>query len=58
LDLTEDDEEDGTGAPEPAISELFGETAEVPAVDSEGQEVPSLEHAVVDEPEPSESTEA
>lgn len=58
LDLTEDDEEDGTGAPEPAISELFGETAEVPAVDSEGQEVPSLERAVVDEPEPSESTEA
>ncbi len=58
LDLTEDDEEDGTGAPEPAISELFGEMAEVPAVDSEGQEVPSLERAVVDEPETSESTEA
>ena len=58
LDLTEDDEEDGTDVPEPAISELFGETAEVPAVDSEGQEVPSLERAVVDEPEPSESTEA
>ena len=58
LDLTEDDEEDGTGSPEPAVSELFGETAEVPAVDSEGQEVPSLESAVVDDPEPSESTEA
>ena len=59
LDLTEEDEEDGAGAAEPAVSELFGEIVEVPAMDSEGQEIPSLERTVVDEPEPSEeSTEA
>jgi len=51
LDLTEEDEEEATGAAEPPVSELFGEEAEIPEMDSEGQEIPSLDRTVVDEPE-------
>ena len=58
LDLTEEDVEEGTGAAEPAVSELFGEEAVIPAMDSEGQEIPSPEGAVVDAPEPSGPAEA
>ena len=57
LDLTEEDEEEGTRAAEPAVSELFGEEADIPAMDSEGQEIPSLERTVVDEPELSDAPE-
>jgi small subunit ribosomal protein S2 len=58
LDLTEEDVEEGTGAAEPAVSELFGEEAVIPAMDSEGQEIPSPEGAVADAPEPSGPAEA
>ena len=58
LDLTEEDVEEGTGAAEPAVSELFGEEAVIPAMDSEGQEIPSPAPAVVDVPEPSAPAEA
>jgi len=58
LDLTEENVEEGTGAAEPAVSELFGEEAVIPAMDSEGQEIPSPAPAVVDVPEPSAPAEA
>jgi small subunit ribosomal protein S2 len=54
LQLTEDDEVEMTEGSDPVTSELFGEEAEIPAMDSEGREIASLERTVVDEPAPSE----
>ena len=59
LDLTEEDEDQGsTDGSEPAVSELFGEDAEIPAMDSEGREIPSLERTVIDEPDDSDPEES
>ena len=54
LQLAEDDEVEMTEGSDPVTSDLFGEKAEIPAMDSEGREIASLDRTVVDEPAPSE----